>query len=256
MDRSPVALITASGSGIGAAIAGRFVSAGYQVCVCDIAGETARATAVNLGSGCLAVETDVSEPKQVADLFGRCIEWGHRLDVLVNNAGIGGPRAALEETDFDEWTRTMAVNLTGAFNCIKAAVPTMKSQGEGCIINISTASVRTGLPLRTAYVASKAGLMGLTLNAARELGPSNIRCNAILPGLIRNARGKKLVRTYAAEKGLTAKEASIQMSAFVSLRTWIEEDEVGDVAVFLASREARHITGQYLGVDGNLEWET
>lgn len=256
MELRRVALVTASGSGIGQAIAGRFIAAGYRVCICDVAGDAALATAAALGPDCLAMEVDVSEPRQVSKLVEACIEWGPGLDVLVNNAGIGGPRVALEDTDEAEWSRTLAVNLTGAFNCIKSAVPAMKARGQGCIINISTASVRTGLPLRSAYIASKAGLMGLTMNAARELGPSNIRCNAILPGLVRNARGEKLMKTLATEQGISLEEADLRMRQFVSLRTWIDVDEIGDVAVFLASSAGKHITGQYIGVDGNLEWET
>ena len=131
----------------------------------------------------------------------------------------------------------------------------MTAQRSGVVLNISTASVRTGLPRRLPYVASKQGVMGLTKNAARELGPHNIRCNAILPGLIRNERGQAIVRERAASRGITLEEAEAGYLEYVSMRTWIDMAEVADLALFLASDRARHISGQFIAVDGNMEWE-
>jgi NAD(P)-dependent dehydrogenase (short-subunit alcohol dehydrogenase family) len=175
--------------------------------------------------------------------------------VLVNNAGIGGPRAAIEDIDDDGWDRTIAVNLTGMFYCIREAARVMKPQKSGCIINISTGSVRTGLPMRLPYVASKQGVMGMTHNVARELGPFNIRCNAILPGLIDNARGRSLVARAAQEAGKSFEEAEAEMLKYISLRCWIDPLEIADTALFFASHAGRHISGQFLGVCGNIEWE-
>jgi len=131
----------------------------------------------------------------------------------------------------------------------------MKRDRSGCIVNISTASVRTGLPLRTPYVASKAGVMGLTHNVARELGAFNIRCNSILPGLIDNARGRALVQRAADDSGRDFATVETEVLRYISLRSWIDPTEIGDAAIFLASRAGRHITGQSLGVCGNVEWE-
>jgi NAD(P)-dependent dehydrogenase (short-subunit alcohol dehydrogenase family) len=124
------------------------------------------------------------------------------------------------------------------------------------VINIATASVRTGLPGRMPYVASKQGVMGLTHNAARELGPDNIRCNAILPGLVDNARGRNLVAERAKDRGISAAEVEDDYLRYVSMRCWIDPAEVGDLAVFLASGQARHISGQFIAVDGHMEWES
>jgi NAD(P)-dependent dehydrogenase (short-subunit alcohol dehydrogenase family) len=141
------------------------------------------------------------------------------------------------------------------FYCIKRALPPMKAQGSGCIINISSASTRVGMPLRTPYIATKWAVEGLTQNLARELGPDNIRCNAILPGIIDNPRGRRLVEKLAEERGQSFEETEQRYIGFVSMRSWIQPEEVADMAAYLASDAARHVTGQAIGVCGNLEWE-
>jgi NAD(P)-dependent dehydrogenase (short-subunit alcohol dehydrogenase family) len=137
----------------------------------------------------------------------------------------------------------------------KQAVRRMKSQKAGCIINISTSSVTVALPFRTPYVATKSAIQGMTRALARELGPDNIRVNAILPGLIANDRGRALVERLALERGVSAGDIEASFLRYISMRCWIEMDEIGDLAVFLASDQARHITGQAIAVDGGAEWE-
>ena len=244
-------LVTAGGSGIGRAIAERFADSGATVRICDVSPQAI----AKLGQerpDILATHADVADEDQVAALFEAV---GPRLDVLVNNAGIGGPRGPVEAIDVSEWERTMAVNVTGALRVTRRAVRLMKPARSGAIVNISTASVRTGLPMRTAYVTSKQALMGFTANLARELGPHNIRCNAILPGLIDNPRGRGLVEQAAASEGRSVAEVEAEMLRFISMRCWIDPAEIGDLAVFLASRAARHITGQFIAVCGGAEWE-
>ncbi|MEK9661260.1 MAG: SDR family oxidoreductase [Alphaproteobacteria bacterium] len=247
-------LVTAGGSGIGRAVAERFLAAGAAVHVCDVAPEMLdAATAANPGlTGSLA---DVGDPAAVEALVAEATERMGGIDVLVNNAGIGGPRGAIEDISYEEWDRTVQVNLNGMFYCIRNVVPGMKVQGSGCIINISTASAKVALPMRSPYVASKVGVLGLTHTAARELGPAGIRVNAILPGLIDNERGRRIVETQAAERGIPVAEREAEFLEFISLRCWIDPAEVGDLAVFLASPAGRHITGQQIGMDGNVEWE-
>ena len=185
-----------------------------------------------------------------AELYG-----GRRLDVLVNNAGIGGPRGPVDETPDAEWDETIRVNLSGAFYCSKRAAAIMKAQRSGCIISISTTSARTGLPNRAAYVASKVGLQGLTYNLARELGPFNIRANAIQPGPIENERGNALLQKLAERRGVTVQEALARRLGFVSMRTRIQPSEIADMAFVLASDTGRHVSGQTISVCGNAEWE-
>jgi NAD(P)-dependent dehydrogenase (short-subunit alcohol dehydrogenase family) len=247
-------LVTAGGFGIGRAIAERFVAAGARVFVCDIADEAlADIKAKQPAIG--ALRADVGDAAQVAALFAQVDSALGGLDVLVNNAGIGGPKAALDEIEISDWEATIRVNLSGTFYCTQQAARRMKAQRSGCIINISTASVRTGLPLRAPYVASKAGVQGLTHNTARELGPYNIRCNAILPGAIDNPRGHALVERRARELGIGVAEAEAQKLQYVSMRSRVSPEEVGDMCVFLASDGGRHVSGQMIGVCGNSEWE-
>jgi NAD(P)-dependent dehydrogenase (short-subunit alcohol dehydrogenase family) len=247
-------LVTAGGSGIGRAIAERFLAAGASVHVCDVSRDMLdAATAANPGlRGSLA---DVGRPEDVEALVATASGWMGGIDVLVNNAGIGGPRGALDEISYADWDRTISVNLNGMFYCIKNVAPFMKSQKSGCIVNISTASAKVALPQRSPYVASKVGVLGLTHTVAREFGPFGIRCNAILPGLIDNERGRRIVTGQAAERGITVVEREAEFLEFISLRCWIDPAEVGDLAVFLASKAGRHITGQQIGMDGNVEWE-
>lgn len=247
-------LVTAGGSGIGRAVAERFLGSGAKVHICDVAPEILdNAIAANPGlTGSLA---DVGKPAEVEALVAEATERMGGIDVLVNNAGIGGPRAAIEDISYEDWDRTISVNLNGMFYCIKNVAPQMKARKSGCIVNISTASAKVALPMRSPYVASKVGVLGLTHTVAREYGPFGIRCNAILPGLIDNERGRQIVAGQAAERGISVEEREAEFLEFVSLRCWIDPAEVGDLAVFLASRSGRHITGQQIGMDGNVEWE-
>jgi len=247
-------VVTAAGQGIGRAIAERFALNGARVAVCDVDQESLQ----ELQDGTPSILTgvaDVSDTAQVEAFFKMSFEHLTGIDVLINNAGIGGGRAALEDIDYADWNRTMAVNLNGMFYCIRQATPLMKLQRSGCIINISTASVRTGLPYRAPYVTSKAGVMGLTHNVARELGEFNIRCNALLPGLMDNPRGRALVQRVADERGSRFEDIEAEILKYISMRSWIEPSEIADAAIFLASAAGRHISGQFLGVCGNCEWE-
>jgi NAD(P)-dependent dehydrogenase (short-subunit alcohol dehydrogenase family) len=247
-------IVTAGGSGIGRAIVDRFIAAGAHVHTCDVQQDFLDDVIASDArvSGSLA---DVGEPRDVENMVAAAVEAMGGVDVLVNNAGIGGPRAALEDISYADWDRTIGVNLNGMFYCIKNVARHMKAQKSGCIVNISTASAKVALPLRSPYVASKVGVLGLTHTVAREYGPFGIRCNSILPGLIDNERGRGIVANQAAERGISTEEREAEFLEFISLKCWIDPTEVGDLAVFLASDAGRHITGQDIGMDGNVEWE-
>ncbi len=254
IDNGTRVIVTAGGSGIGLAIAERFAAAGAFVHTCDVQQDMLDEATKNNDriSGTLA---DVAKPADVEKMVSDAVELMGGVDVLVNNAGIGGPREALENISYEDWDRTIGVNLNGMFYCIKNVAPLMKAQKSGCIINISTASARVALPMRSPYVASKVGVLGLTHTVAREYGPFGIRCNAILPGLIDNERGRNIVANQAKEMRISVEEREAAFMEFISLKCWIDPTEVGDLAVFLASHAGRHITGQNIGMDGNVEWE-
>jgi NAD(P)-dependent dehydrogenase (short-subunit alcohol dehydrogenase family) len=247
-------IITAGGGGIGRVIAERFAKDGHQVHICDVdAAAVAETVAAN--PGLHASVTDVGDYRQVEAMFAEAMAWLGGIDVLINNHGIAGPRGFVEDLDYAEWDHCLRVNLSGMFYTVKQAVPHMKRQKSGCIINLSTTSARTGLPKRTAYVAGKVGVLGLTKNLARELGPWGIRCNVVLPGFMDNARGRGVLTKVAKEKGISLEEMEKEALRYVSMRTWIDMAEIASACAFLASDEARHVSGQELAVCGNAEWE-
>ena len=247
-------IITAGGSGIGLAIAQGFLAAGDRVAVSDIDPLHLEA-AGEQNPGLVGYVADAGDPQAMEAFVGQaCAELGG-VDVLVNNAGIGGPAAAVEDIEYTDWDACIRVNLSGMFYAVRQVVPPMKQQRSGCIINIATASVRTGIPLRLPYVASKAGVLGLTHNLARELGPYNIRCNALLPGMIDNPRGRRLLESHAGDNGLSLAAAEEQFKQYISMRCWIDPSEIADAALFLASDAGRHVTAQEIAIDGNCEWE-
>ncbi len=252
--RGKRAIVTGGGRGIGRATAERFLAAGAKVHVCCLTQESLDSVLAD-NPGLHGSLTDVGVADQVARLYRDAEAHLGGLGVLVNNVGTGDPRAPIEEISDEQWRRAFAVNIDGMFYCIKRAVPLLRAAGGGAIINISTASTRTGLPFRTPYIASKWAVEGLSDNLARELGPDKIRCNAILPGMINNPRGRRLVERIAAERGQDYAEAEARYFSFVSTRSWIEPEEVADMAVYLASDAARNVSGQAIGVCGNLEWE-
>ncbi|MGH6952809.1 MAG: SDR family oxidoreductase [Alphaproteobacteria bacterium] len=247
-------VVTAGGSGIGRAIAESFARAGARVHVCDIE----RRTLDELGAAEPAIGAtlaDVAEPREVDRLFDEALERLGGLDALINNAGISGPTAAVEDLSPSDWDRTMAVNVSGQFYCVRRAVPPMKRAGGGSIVNISSTSARTGLPFRVAYAVSKVAALGLTHTLARELGPSGIRVNAILPGFVNNERARRVVREKAATLGLAPEAYARQLLEFISMRTMVEPEEIAHMAIFLCSPAGRHVSGQSIGVCGNIEHE-
>ena len=247
-------VVTGGGSGIGLAIAERFADAGYGVHLFEAdAGVLAGALAAN--PGFTGSNGDVASPAEVAlGMRAALAAWG-RIDVLVNNAGIAGPRAPIEEMSDEEWERTIRVNLSGMFNWLKQVLPGMKKRRDGVVVNISTASVLT-VPLnRSVYNVSKAAVEGLTRTVAREAGPYNVRVNAIRPGMVNNARMAGIVRRIAAQTNRTPEEVEADFLRHISMRSKIEPAEIADMTIFLASESARHVTGQIISVDGMIEWE-
>ncbi len=252
MERTVV--VTGGASGIGRVIAQRFANAGYNVHIFDINAD-AVAQALSENAAFSGTVGDVSVPADVTRGMRDAEEAMGRVDVLVNDAAIPGPRAPVEEMPDDEWDRTMRVNLYGPFLWTKAVVPGMKVRREGSIVNISTGSVRT-LPLnRSVYNVSKWGVEGLTKTAARELGPWNVRVNAIQPGMVNNERMRMIVQRIADQEGRSTTEVEDEFLQFISMRCKVEPEDIADMAVFLSSEGASRVTGQVIAVDGHIEWE-
>jgi NAD(P)-dependent dehydrogenase (short-subunit alcohol dehydrogenase family) len=247
-------LVTAGGAGIGRRIATRFREHGARVFVSDV-DEAALAELRTMAPDSGAMPADVGDANAVQRLFETALAALGGLDVLVNNAGISGPTAAAEDVLPADWDRTIAVNLSGQFYCARLAIPEMKRAGGGSIVNISSTSGKTGLPLRLPYAVSKHAVMGLTETLAREVGPHGIRVNTILPGFMNNARNQRIVKAKSTALGITPEAYLADGLQYVSLRSMIEEVEIADMAIFLASPAALHISGQAIGVCGNVEYE-
>lgn len=244
--------VTGAGSGIGLEIARLLSSKGAKVAICDIDRETEGYEEFNK-PGSLSMVADVSQELNVLDFISKaCKEFGG-LDVLVNNAGIAGPTAPIEEINLSDWQRCINVTLTGQYLCAKAAVPAIKQAGGGAIVNISSVAGKHGYALRTPYSAAKFGVIGLTLSLAKELGEFNIRVNAILPGIVRGARIEAVIRDRAEATGCSYEETEASFLESVSLGRMVEARDVAATVAFLVSDAGRNITGQALAVDGNVE---
>ena len=245
-------LVTAGAAGIGKAFAETFADAGAKVFICDVdhaALDAFRAARPEIGR-CTA---DVADPQAVDALFDAATKFLGGLDVLINNAGIAGPTAPVEAIDIAEWNRTIAVDLNGMFYCTRRAVPLLKAAGGGSIINLSSVAGRLGYPLRTAYAAAKWGVVGFTKSLAIELGPANIRVNAIQPGIVEGERIERVISAKAKALGVSFDEYKRQLLSKVSLRRTVSPEEIANMALFLATDAGRNISGQALSVCGNVE---
>ena len=247
-------ILTGTGQGIGLGILELFLAEGHDVSAVDPAyGQD------DYGPGRTHPEhrfaVDVSDDVAVAAMVEKAAAAMGGVDVVINNAGIGGARKPVAEYTNEEWRVVHAVNLDGPFYLIRAALPHLRKSELPSIINVVTTSVKTGLPLRTPYVTSKAALLAMTQTLARELGPEGIRVNAILPGAIENERGERLLRERAERMGVSVEEAKRYRLGFVSMRLRMRPEDLAEMALFLASKRAERVTGQAISVDGNVEWE-
>jgi NAD(P)-dependent dehydrogenase (short-subunit alcohol dehydrogenase family) len=246
------ALVTAGGSGIGRAIANALIAEGTRVHICDVSSAFLDdfSTHHQTAAGTLA---DVAVDGDVERLFGAVRETLGGLDILVNNAGIAGPTGSVEEIAPADWRRTIDVCLTGQFLCAHHATPLLKAAGGGAIINMSSAAGRFGYAFRSPYSAAKWGVIGLTQSLAKELGPANIRVNAILPGIVAGERIDRVIRARAEQMGVTPEAMTQTYLERVSLRRMVSAEDVAATVVFLVSASGANISGQSIGVCGNVE---
>lgn len=241
------AVITAGAAGIGRVIAERLAADGLQVIVTDVS-EAAVLTA--RAAGLTAHLVDAGDAAAVAE-FAATLEAEHgRLDVLVNNAGIAGPTARVEDIEIEDWDATVRVNLNSQFYHVRALLPLMRQTGEGRIVNLSSAAGRLGMFGRSVYAASKAGVIGFTQSLAIELGPEGFTANAICPGAVGGPRIDKVISDKAAVLGRPVEDVAADHRNQSAAQQFIDPESVAALVSVLAGPDGRQINGQALAVDG------
>jgi NAD(P)-dependent dehydrogenase (short-subunit alcohol dehydrogenase family) len=240
-----VCIVTGAAQGIGATYAKSLAGEGAKVVVSDIDDASAVADEIRASGGdALALRSDVADWDSCQEMVAKTVEAFGRLDVLINNAAIFGKleRASIDEISPELFDRVMKVNVGGTFLCTKAAVPVMREQRYGKIVNISTSRIFAGLPFYLHYDASKGAVFGMTRAMAKELGDDGIRVNAIAPGSTMSENVK--ARTDWRDGGPAAKLAGR------SLKRLQEPDDLIGACIFFASAESDFVTGQTLVIDG------
>ena len=245
-------LITAGAGGIGRVMAETFVKAGARVHICDVVPTALEETKRAL-SGVTATLCDVADVKQVDLLFADVKTHLGGLQVLVNNAGIAGPTAKVEDISVEDWRRCIDIDLNGMFYCTRLAMPMIKAAGGGAIINLSSAAGRLGFPFRTPYAAAKWAVVGFTKSLSMEVGTDNIRVNAIQPGVVEGERIERVIDAKAKALGISFEEQKQRSLEKVSMRSMVSPQDIANMALYLASDLGKHITGQAISVCAGLE---
>lgn len=251
MSEQRVALVTAGAAGIGRAIAEQLASDGVSVHICDVSAQNIEACLAE-NPGLTGTCCDVSDVAQVDRLFSELRAKHDRLDILVNNVGIAGPTALVEDIDPTDWDRTIAVDLNAAFYVTRLATPLLKA-ARGSMVNIASNAALFGFPLRSPYTASKWALIGLTKTWAMEMGPDGVNVNAICPGSVQGQRIDTVIERDAAERGVSPQEIRGVYQRQSSMRVFVSASEIAATVSFLCSPAGHHISGQALAIDGHTE---
>lgn len=250
-----VTVVTGASRGIGRELAVAFGAEGDIVVLAarNVAGlEETAGLVVAAGGEAWVAPVDVASPASVEGLARGVLDRYRRVDVLVNNSGVGGPSARLWETDLEGWLETFAVNVFGVVLVCRAFLPAMIERGAGSVITIGSVSGKRPLYGRSAYVSTKAALIGLTRTLALEAGPFGVRVNLLSPGFVMGPRFDWLVRAQAAVRGISEEQVKGELVGQAALERATEPREVADAAVFLASDAARGITGMDLNVNAGI----
>ena len=248
--KGKVALVTGGGTGIGTAIAERFVADGAKVCISGRRKERLEEVAKSLPSGTVVIcPGDVSKEEDVKRMVDTTVKFGDKLDVLVNNAAINHP-APIVELDPKIWREIMEVNLTGPFLLMKAVIPHMLKEGGGSIINIASLGGMRCLPAMPAYCSSKAGLIMLTQQAALEYGRNNIRCNAVCPGGVKTEMTRKDFGQFGEMLGIDPDTFINQIALEIPMHRFAASTEIGGLCSYLASDDSSFMNGAVITIDG------
>jgi NAD(P)-dependent dehydrogenase (short-subunit alcohol dehydrogenase family) len=240
--------ITAGAGGIGRVMADSFAACGAELFVSDVdAASLAGCPHPHMRADAgVAADCEAFVDAAVAHLGG--------LDVLVNNAGIAGPTALVEEVTPEALDATLRIDLASMFHCARRAIPALRAAGGGAIINLSSAAGRFGFPLRAPYSAAKWGVVGFTKSLSIELGPDGVRVNAILPGPVDGPRIRAVIAAKAKAAGISENEMTERTVATTSLRSFVTQQDIANMALYLASPFGATISGQAIAVDADMQY--
>jgi NAD(P)-dependent dehydrogenase (short-subunit alcohol dehydrogenase family) len=243
-------LVTAGAAGIGREIVRAFAANGAKVFVSDINAAGLDALSKEI-KGVMTRVCDNSKRSDIEALIPASVQALGGLDVLVNNAGVSGPTAPVEEVDPGKWEEVMNVNLNGTFNVTRLAIPHLKKSSAGNIIIISSLGGRYGYPNRSPYCTSKWGLIGFTKTLALELGDFNIRANAIAPGAVGGERIERVLESRATKERKTSQEEKEAALSIQALKRFVDPRDIAALCVFIASDAGKSISGQVLPIDND-----
>ena len=239
--------ISAGAGGIGRVMADSFAACGAAVFVSDVDAAALESCPYP------RLRADAGDPADCAAFVDAAVGELGGLDVLVNNAGIAGPTAPVEEVAPDALDATLRIDLASMFHCARRAIPALRAAGGGAIVNLSSAAGRFGFPLRAPYSAAKWGVIGFTKSLSMELGPDGIRVNAILPGPVDGPRIRAVIAAKAAAGGVSVNEMTDRMVGTTSLRSFVTQQDIANMALYLASPFGATISGQAIAVDADMQ---
>lgn len=246
-----VAVITGGGTGIGKAVAERFVADGARVCIAGRREEMLEKTAESLPEEAVKIcAADITKIKDVQRMVDTALSFGSGLHVVVNNAGMDHPPAGITDIDIDTWRKILDVNLTGPFFLMRTAIPHMIEAGTGSVINISSLAGLRSLPGMPAYCSSKGGLINLTQQAALDYGRYNVRCNVVCPGGVRTDMIEGAVGPFADALRTDLNGFFKYFSKDTPLHRVAVPKEIGGLCSYLASDDSSFLTGAVIPIDG------
>ena len=246
-------IISAGASGIGWATAKVCLSKGATIYLCDIDNKSLNKIKKNpqYNKRLFTYKCDASDEDEVANFFNQINKKTKKIDALINNVGIAGPTGTIEKLTSDDWEQTLKINVISHFYFTKLAIPMLKKNRGGSIINLSSGAGIMGFPLRSPYAASKWAIIGLTKTLAMELGKFKIRVNAICPGTIKGDRMVRVIRDKSKFLKVSKKSIEKDFISMASMNCWIYEEDIGKMCSFLISNDGERISGQAIPVDGN-----
>ncbi|WP_163338495.1 SDR family oxidoreductase [Desulfopila sp. IMCC35008] len=251
-DKIKRVIITAAADGIGKVIAEAYLKLGHKVAVCDINEEKVKEFAAEHPDSLLCEVCNVGDDADLESWLDNALKFLGGCDTLINNAGIGGPTANIEEISMDDVRAVLNIGLVAQFHCIGKVLPGMKAQKSGLIMNMSSVGGIHAFVQRTPYSACKRGVLGLTESLAAEVGPDNIRVNSICPGAIIGDRQKRVIEAAAKAEGKTIEQVTKERATVNSMRTFIPPEDVAGCVLYLDSPVGERVSGQVIAVDGHI----